>query len=108
MGTNYYLQEIVDCDQHHEHVRSTHIGKSSAGWRFIFHATEDHQNFDDWDEVLKGGNDNYHLIHDEYGKIVDWSALCTQIEVKQGDKYELNGTDYLDGNGYWFSHGKFC
>jgi len=56
MGTNYYWR----ADERDE---SIHIGKSSAGWCFALHVTEELTSLDDW--VAEWGKPGY--IQDEYG-----------------------------------------
>jgi len=108
MGTNYYLQEIVDCDLGHEHVRRTHIGKSSAGWKFTFHATEDCTCYEDWHHSIRNAVDNMDLIHDEYGRVVKPEELLTIIDHKQTGQHRIEtAQEYLDGDGYYFVMNEF-
>lgn len=60
MGTNYYAHvNVCKCCKHPE--KKLHIGKSSYGWTFTFHAVRDYESLDGiaidswkrWQEVLK-------------------------------------------------------
>ena len=95
MGTNYYLTKNSAT------VRPPlHIGKSSAGWKFIFRKYEDLEregyeeeyfnsieNVNDWKSYLeyKTTNDNY-LIMTEYDEQVSLDDFWSMVEKKQKEK----------------------
>lgn len=97
MGTNYYLVKNSAT------VRPPlHIGKSSAGWKFIFRKYEDLEregyeeeyfnsieNVNDWKSFLehKTTNDNY-LIMTEYDDQVSLDDFWNKVEEKQKEKSE--------------------
>lgn len=113
MGTNYY---------HHRDVCATcgraggveHIGKSSAGWTFSFHGTEEIRSYEDWLSVLQGGGE----IRDEYGRIIDLETFASMVECKQSASrrhYDfvkehhpaLMDDEWLDEEGHSFSGVEF-
>ena len=68
MGTNYYHHEpdtnhcphCGRCDK----GKRIHIGKSSAGWCFTLHVTDEIQSLEDWKRKWDEGG----RIDDEYGR----------------------------------------
>ena len=62
MGTNFYWHPRDPCETCRRPFESIHIGKSSAGWCFLLHVTDDLRSLDDWKERWKTGR-----IVDEYG-----------------------------------------
>lgn len=109
MGTNYYLvknRPSIDS--------GLHIGKSSIGWRFLFHKppiweTDKPLNtFEQWRDYLKETTDaGTHVIMNEYDDIVSYDWLMELIESKQKE----DGPDmfqYCENvNGYRFSDSEF-
>lgn len=117
MGTNYYLRynQCTCCDRYDE----LHIGKSSGGWSFSFHAIEEYISMKDIDpkHLLAGSDDKLLVIHsykdwkkfinryvleletakiyDEYGTLIHPSELYEMIERKKGEK---NHTTYVKEN----------
>ena len=72
MGTNYYLD-------HPQFDELLHIGKSSAGWRFIFQQINGiAESSADWRTLTKQG----HII-DEYDKPIDYEVFWSLVEVKK-------------------------
>ena len=51
MGTNYYARYNI-C-KHCNRFDEIHIGKSSAGWQFSFHATHEIRSYKDWLNFFK-------------------------------------------------------
>ena len=106
MGTNYYLREnfctvCMRFDQRH-------IGKSSAGWKFLFHVT-DKIDVDEWKaKTLQYRNwSDEEGIFDEYGKQVSYDDLWKLVEDKQSEKAHFEVAEghhhkgaWLDENGY--------
>ena len=85
MGTNYYLvknRPSID--------RGLHIGKSSAGWRFLFHKppiweTDKPLNtFEQWRDYLKETTEaGTHVINKEHDEVVSYEWIMEWIESKQ-------------------------
>lgn len=75
MGTNYYLHSdpCPHCGRSDEPV---HIGKSSCGWCFSLHVTNDIHSLDDWMKVwAKPGR----FILDEYGERITKATMLRII-----------------------------
>ena len=118
MGTNYYHEREL-CDKCHN-SESEHIGKSSAGWTFTFHATDEIKSWAQWQERLASGG----RIVDEYGTEHSLDDLRTLVANKQKpwgkngepplnhtvemrqDRYASQG-NFLDPEGHSFSEGEF-
>jgi hypothetical protein len=88
MGTNYYLK-TPGCSNACDHCSASvlrHIGKSSAGWKFLFQAEPDWPRdsaYKLWhtmvaDTLQAGGH-----IEDEYGVHTTFKELTELIEAKQ-------------------------
>lgn len=76
MGTNFYIRDICShCNRYDEE----HIGKSSAGWKFIFQASK-HENPEEWFTHLEANKDN---IYDEYGRKEDLEKFKAFIASKK-------------------------
>ena len=115
MGTNYFIDESK-CD-HCGHQRElVHIGKSSSGWKFTFHATDFCKSKADWEAWLLNC-----AIVDEYGRYVSHQEFFDMVEQKQssydhttapdniwGPWTREDGIHYMDPNGYYFARGEFC
>jgi len=138
MGTNYYgrpIKKIEDLKQKkkdalaqvgtmiglipviEEHfdtkinnVQEIHLGKSSAGWRFLFNHNnwEYYQNIAEMKEWLKD-----YEVYSEYGERIFLNDFWAKVEEKQ--KMELaetkgsNKSWYIIKNGYEFSSSsEFC
>lgn len=93
MGTNFYL--------YRENKEPLHLGKQSCGWRFLFHKTDEIQNFNDFKEILKIG-----YIMDEYKQIWSIEDLLKLIKGRQFDKISGGETEIIDG--CVFLNGEFC
>lgn len=110
MGTNYYLvknRPSID--------NGLHIGKSSAGWRFLFHKpsiwdTDKPLNtFEQWRDYLKETtvDKKTHVIMNEYDEIVPYEKLMELIKNKQKEN-KSDMFQYCENvNGYRFSDGEF-
>jgi hypothetical protein len=77
MGTNYYLI-TAECS-HCGRSDRQHIGKSSAGWAFLFQGSEDIRSYADWLRVLPSGR-----IVDEYdnNNTMRLEAFTFMVEAK--------------------------
>jgi len=108
MGTNYYARvNICECCGRYEEV---HLGKSSAGWTFGFHATGDLRSFKDWKEFLVKEEC---MIFDEYGEMVGLGDFLEMVEKKRGEKnnhalrYWHKDGSFLDTEGNSMTPGEF-
>lgn len=52
MGTNYYYHHDRPCKECGRFFDETHIGKSSWGWCFALHVTDEIRNLDDWKKLF--------------------------------------------------------
>lgn len=79
MGTNYYHRKNIcpKCGRYDEE----HIGKSSCGWQFSFHGTNEIRSYKDWMIELKKGE-----IFNEYDEKISLDELMKMIESKRGGK----------------------
>lgn len=75
MGCNYYLHKDC-CEQCGRSGDEIHIGKSSAGWCFSLHVTDEIKNLDDWkaEWAIPGG-----VIKDEYGETLTTEEMLEVI-----------------------------
>jgi len=100
MGTNYYLQcNLSNKGDCHDQI---HIGKSSAGWGFIFRAWTKEtdikklpdklaiRNFEDWKRAIE--NKDYFIV-DQYGnscnKKTFFSMVAEKSHLRSHAKYVL-------------------
>ena len=109
MGTNYYAVKKKPTI-----VEPLHIGKSSCGWKFLFHEVNKYNSFDDdleihtfeqWKEFLET-NDEI-VILDEYDREVPVKEFLELIEEKQKENNVKNFVDCKNVNGYRFTDGDF-
>lgn len=120
MGTNYYLklkEKVFDnCSTALLNLKpeimknfELHIGKSSAGWRFIFEqqtiGSKLINSFEKWKEFFF--DDNYEIAN-EYGEIISPEWLVKRIVEKQCERrHEDIRYHYLSEDGYDFDIGEF-
>lgn len=112
MGTNYHavMKKPTIADP-------IHIGKSSIGWKFLFHRVDGYLNYingesldtySKWVNFLKEYTDNdTTVIMNEYDEEV---SLTDLIELVQRKQLEINDDDfrYCDNvEGYRFVRGDF-
>ncbi len=79
MGTNYYIEAEVSCeDCGHKEDEDLHIGKSSVGWAFALRIYPDKgiSSLDDWIAELRR-NDGW--IINEYGDKVPYEKMLACI-----------------------------
>ena len=116
MGTNYYWHPKSNpcptCG--HDPAEPIHIGKSSAGWEFSFHGTDQQRSWKDWQKELnKDGR-----IVNEYGDVYSLEDFRKVVEershpnglrnhfdycAKQSRLREYNRQNWKDAEGYSFS-----
>ena len=116
MGTNYYwkpnTQPCPTCG--HNDDNSIHIGKSSGGWKFHFHGTEELRSWADWQAKISSGG----FIEDEYGGVISLDDLRRVVTVRgnspldQITYYKEHYPTYepsiwRDDDGHVFSEGEF-
>jgi len=96
MGTNFYWtkegQPPCECCGRSYDDETIHIGKSSAGWMFSLHVTDEIQSLVDW-QARFYWPDSY--IEDEYGKRLTPIEMITRITMRDPDsqrhEIEYNG-----------------
>ena len=100
MGTNYYtkVNECNECGRHDD----IHLGKSSAGWQFVFqyNGGQYYKDTEEMREWMKGK-----IICDEYGRNVSGDQFWKFVESKQSDTQ--GGGDATIINGYTFYDSEF-
>lgn len=109
MGTNYYLVKNRPSIE-----SGLHIGKSSAGWRFLFckppiwETGKPLNTFEQWRDYLKETTEaGTHIIMNEYDEVVSYEWLMELIESKQTED-RLDMFEYCENvNGYRFSDREF-
>lgn len=112
MGTNYYAVE------NRPSINSgIHIGKSSIGWKFLFHRVGKYENyiteeplntFPQWKKFLTEQTENGTIvIMNEYNEIISLKYLLDLIASKQSEDNPDNFyyADNIDG--YRFTDGEF-
>lgn len=110
MGTNYYVAP-KPCSHCGNSPEPIHIGKSSAGWTFTFHAVEGISSFEDWKEYLADK-----IIVDEYWREISLQDFIQLVESKKGEKFNhaiettrecVCDESFLDPEGHAFSPYEF-
>lgn len=109
MGTNYYVKRNKpadltkfckefnnDWDSFYTRIKEIedeeiHLGKSSCGWRFLFHDCLQFHNYPEFEVFInsigkEGPWKDYH-IEDEYGDTVTASYLLDLIATKQNEPF---------------------
>ena len=108
MGTNYYWFEREPCTACERPFQPIHIGKSSAGWTFGFHGTDEIRTEDDWRKKLETPNS---YIEDEYGRRVGSGEFWSMVDSKRSSAHnharEYPRDSWLDGKGNSFTSGEF-
>ena len=106
MGTNYYA--LVEQDNPIFPRKLVHIGKSSAGWKFIFDCS--HGYYNDIGEFMSFIADKE--ILDEYDERVDKGNFLARILEKQTQRSHVlscpeHKTCYMDKYGFEFCRNEF-
>lgn len=97
MGTNYYAQGKVECEQcgsKHTCREAIHLGKSSMGWKFTFawNGGQYYKSVPEMQEWLKTKT-----CWDEYGKQITVEEFWQMVEAKKDA--ELDYITYKDKRG---------
>ena len=112
MGTNYYAVSSKPTVCH-----PMHIGKSSAGYRFLFHRVNVRDNyfsndqlntFPQWKKFLDEQTANGNIvIMNEYDEVVSLDEFLKMVEIKQKENNpdDFTYSDNIDG--YRFESGEF-
>lgn len=110
MGMNYYAEGTVECKncgEEHLCKNGVHLGKSSAGWRFLFafNGGEYYKDVSSMKQWLKN-----RLIYDECGERVSHKDFWEMVARKQeiGREPHNDGLYEMDIDGYRFMDGEFC
>lgn len=113
MGTNYYAVRTRPTTQ-----EPIHIGKSSIGWKFNFHAVNEKYNeppivWSTYDQVYEwlykytvASND--YVIMNEYDEVVSFDDFVKLVETKQTENNKDDFTYARNVNGYRFTDEWFC
>lgn len=103
MGTNYYaikkkprIVKVYD---------SIHIGKSSAGWKFLFHTQKEYKTFDEFKNWILT-QDEY-IFKDEYSNKIEPITLLELIQIAQKQDNKEDFVYNKNVNGYRFSDDDF-
>lgn len=112
MGTNYYVVKNEPTV-----YNPIHIGKSSAGWKFLFHSVDACDNyisneplntFSRWNEFLKEQISNGNVvIKNEYDENVSLEEFLKWVEIQQSENNPDDFTCSENIDGYRFANGKF-
>lgn len=90
MSTNYYAVRKEPL----LYNRIIHLGKSSCGWLFLFHETEEIHTFPQFVKWLEDNVDTGEwVLFDEYNKQITKEELLGLIELKQNDIRVKNNPD---------------
>lgn len=117
MGTNYYIVEPLTINNKHQERwyerQNMHVGKSSMGWTFTFHANGQLKTWREHLEFYKYLDSVGWVIINEYGyelKLDDFVAL---VETKRNEphsqarEYPRDDITWLDEEGNSFTDGEF-
>lgn len=100
MGTNYYAVE----KKYNLNRDIKHIGKSSAGWRFLFREQPEYKTFEEFKKWLE--NSDY-AIFDEYDREHSKKELLELIEEQQKENNKENFMYCYNRDGYRFNDRDF-
>ena len=117
MGTNYYAVK-----NRASVTEPIHIGKSSAGWLFLFQSQNDtwndppvvwntYKQVMDWLKKYTLDSDSYAIV-DEYDEIIPFERFKELVDRKQEDEHCKSNPDNFEYSrnvdGYRFEDGDFC
>jgi len=105
MGRNFYaVNKRPTLDE------PIHIGKASAGWKFLFQGYNGInnelviQNIEDWKEFLSRED---MVILDEYERKYDYDEFFAFVEEKQLEHHPDDFKYAVNRNGYRFTYSNF-
>lgn len=99
MGTNYYLH-IGICESCKRPQEVKHLGKSSGGWKFLFHKQKGMENYKDFIGVVESCVHNGAKIYDEYDQEIPYLDFIKIINSSQQDEHQLHA-EVIDGYDFW-------
>lgn len=112
MGTNYFVVSTKPTVCH-----PIHIGKSSAGWKFLFHRVDVWDNyfsndplntFPQWKKFLEEQTASGNIvIMNEYDEVVSLDEFLALVERKQKENNSDDFTYSDNIDGYRFESGEF-
>lgn len=99
MGTNYYVKLDV-CKSCGRPIDTIHLGKSSAGWKFMFQCNNNfYKDIKSLKEWLKSK-----VIENEYGEKISKKDFWNMVKIKQKEK-AAGGTEHgliiIDGYDFY-------
>lgn len=110
MGTNYYAVKKKPTI-----ASPLHIGKSSCGWKFLFHEVNKYDceydygleihTYNQWKEYLENNKDI--VILNEYDEEVSVDDFLKLVEDKQKENNKEDFTYDKNVDGYRFTSGTF-
>ena len=109
MGTNYYAVKKKPS----LYKRNIHIGKSSAGWLFLFRDNEEFHTYPQFKKWLENNVDTgEYILFNEYNEEITKEELLNLIDRKQKDERNLSNPEnfYYDVkniDGYRFTDRDF-
>jgi hypothetical protein len=93
MGTNYYAitEGCESACEHCSESKEIHLGKSSAGWKFLFKCNDSRETaLFDWLDTV----DKAIQIKDQYGEVISKESLFRKVILKQAAAHsQLNPID---------------
>lgn len=98
------------------HRNILHIGKSSLGWKFLFHGYQDYElewnkphininSLEDWKSFLS--NTEEYGILNEYDEEISYENFFKMVEEKQKEENKDNFCNCCNVNGYRFAFHDF-
>ncbi len=108
MGTNYYAVRKKPS----LYNREIHIGKSSAGWLFLFQDCDKFHTYPQFKKWLDKEVPNEYVLFNEYNEEITKKELLDIIDTKQKDEHNLSNPENFEYNvknidGYRFSDRDF-
>ena len=108
MGTNYYAVKKKPS----LYNRMIHIGKSSAGWLFLFHDCDEFHTYPQFKKWLEREVPNEYVLCNEYNEEISKEELLDIIDTKQKDEHNLSNPENFEYgakniDGYRFNDGDF-
>jgi len=104
MATNYYITKKAECSEcGQEYNKQFHVGKQSAGWKFLFQKQKFAATFEEWRKELK-----HREVFDDYGDWYTFDEFLKQVSLNQGYTHNTSGKPfYVDKKGYEFCDNEF-